>query len=162
MTNKSKQNKKPSRQIADNRKARFDYQIEQTFEAGLVLEGWEVKSLREGHAQLKESYIVVKHGEAWLIGAHFSPFKNASTHKVCDPVRTRKLLLSRKELNKLQASVSREGYTVVALNLHFTRGRVKLDIALAKGKKAHDKRASIKERDWNRQKAQVLNQKRDY
>lgn len=157
MANNSKQNKKPApRQIADNRKARFDYQIEQTFEAGLVLEGWEVKSLREGHAQLKESYVVLKHGEAWLIGAHITPFKNASTHKTCDPVRTRKLLLSRKELNKLQASVSREGYTVVPLNLHFTRGRVKLDVALAKGKKAHDKRASIKERDWSRQKAKIL------
>jgi SsrA-binding protein len=160
MTNKSKQNKKPSRQIADNRKARFDFKIEQAFEAGLVLEGWEVKSLREGHAQLKESYVIIKHGEAWLIGLHITPFKNVSTHKVCDPVRTRKLLLSRKELNKLQASVSREGYTVVPLNLHFTRGRIKLDVALAKGKKEHDKRASIKDRDWNRQKAQILNPKR--
>lgn len=156
MANNSKQNKKTApRLIADNRKARFDYTIEQTFEAGLVLEGWEVKSLREGHAQLKESYVTVKHGEAWLLGAHFSPFSKASTHKTCDPVRTRKLLLSRRELNKLQAGVSRDGYTVVPLNLHFTRGRVKLEIGLAKGKKSHDKRASIKERDWNRQKQRI-------
>ena len=159
MTNNNKQNKTP-RRIADNRKARFDYQIEQTFEAGLVLEGWEVKSLREGHAQLKESYVVIKQGEAWLIGTHITPFKNASTHKVCDPVRTRKVLLSRRELNKLQVSVSREGYTLVPLNLHFTRGRVKLDLALAKGKKDHDKRESLKDRDWSRQKAQIMSAKR--
>lgn len=144
--------------ITVNRKARFDYHVEQTFEAGLVLAGWEVKSLREGHAQLKESYVTIKHGEAWLLGAHITPFKHASTHVNCDPVRTRKLLLSRHELDKLQASTSREGYTIVPLDLHFTRGRIKLAIGLAKGKKVHDKRASIKERDWNRQKARVLSQ----
>ena len=156
MAKNKSQNKGSSRQIADNRKARFDYQLEKTLEAGLVLEGWEVKSLRAGHAQLKESYVVFRHDEAWLIGAHFSPLKTASTHNVLDPVRSRKLLLSRRELNMLQSGVAKDGYTVVPLNLHFTHNRVKLDIALAKGKKTYDKRASIKERDWSRQKANLM------
>lgn len=160
MAKNRSQNKGSSRQIADNRKARFDYQLETTLEAGLVLEGWEVKSLRAGHAQLNESYVLLKHDEAWLIGAHISPLKTAGTHKVLDPVRSRKLLLSRRELDKLAAGVAQDGYTVVPLNLHFTRNRVKLDIALAKGKKTHDKRASIKARDWDRQKASIMKIKR--
>lgn len=153
----SKKDKKPApRIIADNRKSRHDYFIEQKFEAGLSLEGWEVKSLRDGRAQLKESYVVIKHGEAWLIGAHISPLATASTHIKPDPLRSRKLLLNRRELDKLQAAVSRKGYTVVPLNLHWTRNRVKCEIALAKGKAQHDKRDSIKQRDWNREKARLL------
>ena len=156
MAKKKSQNKGSGRQIADNRKARHDYSLEQTFEAGMVLEGWEVKSLRAGHAQLKESYVIFRHGEAWLVGAHFTPLKYASTHTAHDPVRSRKLLLNQRELKRLQSGVAREGYTVVPLNLHFTRNRVKLDVALAKGKKEHDKRASTKARDWDRQKSKLL------
>lgn len=152
----AKKKAQAARIIADNRKSRHDYFFEQKFEAGLVLEGWEVKSLREGRAQLKESYVVLKHGEAWLIGAHISPLQTASTHINPDPVRSRKLLLSRHELDKLQAAVTRKGYTVVPLNLHWTRNRAKLEIALAKGKQQHDKRESNKQRDWQREKARLL------
>ena len=148
-TNKKKA--QAARIIADNRKSRHDYFIEQRFEAGLVLEGWEVKSLRDGRAQLKESYVVLKHGEAWLIGAHISPLQTASTHVNPDPVRSRKLLLHQRELAKLESAVSRKGYTVVPLNLHWTRNRAKLEIALAKGKQQHDKRETSKQRDWQRQ-----------
>ena len=148
--------KTPSRIIADNRKSRHDYFIEKKIEAGLVLEGWEVKSLRENRVQLKESYVVIKKGEAWLIGAHISALNTCSTHITPDPVRSRKLLLHRNELNKLQAAVSQKGYTVVPLNLHWTKNRAKLEIALAKGKQQQDKRQTIKERDWQREKAKVL------
>lgn len=148
-TNKKKA--QAARIITDNRKSRHDYFIEQRFEAGLVLEGWEVKSLRDGRAQLKESYVVLKHGEAWLIGAHISPLNTVSTHITPDPVRSRKLLLHQRELGKLQTAVNRKGYTVVPLNLHWTRNRAKLEIALAKGKQQHDKRESSKQRDWQRQ-----------
>lgn len=141
--------------IADNRKARHDYQIESQFEAGLVLEGWEVKSLRAGRAQLKESYVTVKGGEAWLVGAHISPLATVSTHITADPTRSRKLLLHAKELNKLIGAVQRKGYTLIPLNLHWKRGRVKLEIALAKGKKLYDKRATEKQRDWERQKQRI-------
>ncbi|MDF1654397.1 MAG: SsrA-binding protein SmpB [Coxiellaceae bacterium] len=158
MSKQSKNSKKAKteRIIADNRKARHDFFIEQKFEAGLVLEGWEVKSLRDGRAQLKESYVILKHGEAWLIGAHFSPLKTASTHITPDPIRTRKLLLHERELDKLQAAVSRKGYTVVPVNLHWTRNRVKLEIGLAKGKQQHDKRESSKQADWAREKGRLL------
>lgn len=142
--------------IADNRKARHDYQLEDQFEAGLVLEGWEVKSLRAGRAQLKESYIIIKNAEAWLLGAHISPLGTVSTHKTADPVRTRKLLLHQKELNKLIGAVQRQGYTIVPLNLHWKKGNAKLEIALAKGKKLYDKRETEKRRDWERQKQQLL------
>ncbi|MDF1761281.1 MAG: SsrA-binding protein SmpB [Coxiellaceae bacterium] len=157
----SKQSKKSAkaktdRIIADNRKARHDYFIEQKFEAGLVLEGWEVKSLRDGRAQLKESYVIIKHGEAWLIGAHFSPLKTASTHITPDPIRTRKLLLHERELDKLKSAVERKGYTVVPVNLHWTRNRVKLEIGLAKGKQQHDKRQSSKQADSKREIARAL------
>src|SRR3989338_4750873 len=142
--------------IASNKKARHDYHLETQFEAGLVLEGWEVKSIRAGHVQLKESYVILKSGEAWLIGAHISPLKTASTHITPDPTRSRKLLLNRCEINKLISAREREGYTIVPLDLHWFKNRVKLNIAIAKGKKAHDKRASTKERDWNREKQRVL------
>ncbi len=142
--------------IADNRKARHDYFIEDDFEAGLALEGWEVKSMRAGRLQLKESYVVIKNGEAWLIGAHITPLPTASTHIHPDPTRTRKLLLHRAELDKLIGAVERKGYALVPLNMHWSRGRAKLKIGLAKGKKQHDKRAVEKERDWQREKQRVL------
>jgi SsrA-binding protein len=141
--------------IAENRKARHDYHIEEQFEAGLVLEGWEVKSLRAGRAQLKESYVIIKRGEAWLVGAHISPLPTASTHITPDPVRSRKLLLHQRELNKLIGAVQRKGYTLVPLNLHWKKGNAKLEIALAKGKKLYDKRETEKRRDWERRKQQI-------
>jgi SsrA-binding protein len=144
------------KQIAANKKARHDYFIEDTFEAGIALEGWEVKSLRDGRAQLTESYVNIKDGEAWLFGAHISPLNTASTHIRTDATRTRKLLLHRNELDRLIGAVDRKGYTLVPLNLHWSRGRVKVDIGLAKGKKQHDKRATQKDRDWQRQKARIL------
>ncbi len=142
--------------IAENRKARHDYFIEDRYEAGLALEGWEVKSLRAGRAQLKESYVFVRDGEAWLFGAHFSPLTSASTHVHPDPTRTRKLLLHRHQLDHLVGAVERRGYTVVPLTLYWKSGRAKLEIGLAKGKKQHDKRATDKERDWAREKARLL------
>ncbi len=142
--------------IARNRKARHDYFVEETFEAGLALEGWEVKSLRAGRAQLTESYVHIRGGEAWLLGAHMAPLTTASTHVHADPTRTRKLLLHRRELDRLVGAVERKGYTLVPLNLHWSKGRVKLDIGLAKGKKQHDKRAARKDRDWKRQQARIL------
>ncbi len=152
-----KNSKKPaSKLIAVNRRARHDYFVESTFEAGLVLEGWEVKSLRAGNAQLTEAYVNVKKGEAWLTGAHFAPLKTASTHVSPNPTRARKLLLHRLELDRLIGQVERKGLTLVPLDLHWSKGRAKLDIGLAKGKKQHDKRASNKERDWQRQKARIL------
>ncbi|HET6628585.1 MAG TPA: SsrA-binding protein SmpB [Woeseiaceae bacterium] len=153
---KPSDNKKPSSTIAVNKKARHDYFIEDTFEAGLALEGWEVKSLRAGRAQLTESYVHVRDGEAWLLGAHVTPLNTASTHIHPDPTRTRKLLLHRHELDRLVGAVERKGYTLVPLNLHWSRGRAKLEVGLAKGKKQHDKRATTKERDWQRQKARIL------
>jgi SsrA-binding protein len=141
--------------LAENRKARHDYHIEDQFEAGLVLDGWEVKSLRAGRAQLKESYVIIKNGEAWLVGAHISPLATVSTHITPDPVRSRKLLLHQRELNKLIGAVQRKGYTIVPLNLHWKKGRAKLEIALAKGKKLYDKRETEKRRDWERQKQRL-------
>ncbi len=151
--------KKNESTIAVNKKARHDYFIEQTFECGLVLEGWEVKSLRAGRAQITETYVHLKNGEAWLIGAHFSPLNTASTHVNPDPTRTRKLLLNRVELDRMVGAVERKGYTLVALSLYWRKGRAKLEIGLAKGKKQHDKRASDKDRDWQRQKARILKAK---
>jgi SsrA-binding protein len=142
--------------IAVNRRARHDYFIEDSFEAGLALEGWEVKSLRAGSAQLTEAYVHVKKNEAWLVGAHFAPLKTVSTHIHADPTRARKLLLHRQELDRLTGQVERKGFTLVPLDLHWSKGRAKLNIGLAKGKKQHDKRASKKERDWERQKARIL------
>ena len=146
------------RVIAVNRKARHDYFIEDHFEAGLVLQGWEAKSLRAGRVQLTEGYVQIRNGEAWLIGAHFSPLNTASTHIKADPTRSRKLLLSRQQLDRLIGNVERKGYALVPLDLHWTKGRAKLEVGLAKGKKQHDKRATSKERDWQRQKARILKQ----
>lgn len=145
--------------IAVNRKARHDYFVEQTFEAGLVLEGWEVKSLRAGHAQLSESYVILREGAGWLLNCHITPLKTASTHIHPEAVRTRKLLLHQEELNKLYGSVERKGYTLIPLMMYWKRNRAKLQIGLAKGKKDHDKRASIKEKDWQREKARLTRNK---
>lgn len=145
--------------IAINRRARHDYFIEQTYEAGLVLEGWEVKSLRDGRAQLAESYILLKHSEAWLFGCHITPLNTASTHIHPDPIRTRKLLLNHSEINKLVGGVERKGYTLIPLRLYWKHGRAKIEIALAKGKKEYDKRATIKEQDWQREKERILRKK---
>lgn len=142
--------------IADNRKARHDYHIEDDFEAGLCLEGWEVKSLRAGNANLAESYAFVKNGEAWLTGCHISPLLTASTHIHPDPRRTRKLLLNRIELDRMTGAIERKGYTLVPLQLYWKRGRAKLKLGLAKGKKQHDKRADAKDRDWKMQQARIL------
>jgi SsrA-binding protein len=146
----------PERPIAENRRARFDYFIEERLEAGLVLEGWEVKSMRAGKAQIAEGYVYLKDGEAFLFGALITPLNTTSTHVTADPKRTRKLLLSRAELARLVGSVERKGYTLVPLDLHWKNGRAKLEIGLAKGKKQHDKRATEKERDWQRDKARLL------
>ncbi len=142
--------------IVDNRKAYHDYFIEEKFEAGLALEGWEVKAVRAGRAQIKEAYVVVKSGEIVLIGAHITPLSSASTHVVADPTRTRKLLLHRREINRLVGQVERAGYTLVPLNLHYSKGRIKLDVGLAKGKKQYDKRATVKEREWNREQQRLM------
>ena len=138
--------------IADNRRARYDYLLEERFEAGIVLNGWEVKSLRAGKLQLSESHVIIKDNAAWLLNANIAPLQTASTHVIANPVRTRKLLLHIKELNKLIGAVQRKGYTIVPLNMHWHNGRAKLAIALAKGKKLHDKRQVEKNRDWQRQK----------
>ena len=143
--------------ICQNKRARFEYTIENKFEAGLVLTGWEVKSLRDGRAQLVESYVDFKNGEAWLLGAHITPLKTACTHVVADPLRPRKLLMHSAELSRLATAVEAKGQTCVALSLYWKQGKIKCEIGLAKGKKLHDKRATEKERDWNREKARVLN-----
>ena len=142
--------------IVENKKAYHDYFVEEKFEAGLALEGWEVKAIRAGRAQLKEAYVVVKGGEIVLLGAHVTPLPTASTHIKPDPTRTRKLLLHRSEINRLVGKVERAGYTLAPLNLHYKAGRIKLEIGLAKGKKQHDKRESIKEREWNREQQRLL------
>lgn len=149
---------KPNRVIAENRKARHDYFIEEQLEAGLALEGWEVKSLREGRANLAEGYAVIRDNEAWLIGVNISPMPSASTHVTAEPVRSRKLLVHRRELDRLIGAVDREGYTLVPLSLYWKNGRAKLALGLAKGKKQHDKRASIKSRDWERQRQRLVRQ----
>ena len=148
--------KKSKSTIAVNKKARHDYFIEKNFECGIVLEGWEVKSLRAGRAQITETYVFLKNGEAYVTGAHITPLNTASTHVHPDPTRTRKLLLNRKELDQMVVAVDRKGYTLVALSLYWSKGRAKLDVGLAKGKKQHDKRASDKDRDWQRQQARIL------
>jgi SsrA-binding protein len=141
--------------IADNKKAFHDYFIEEKFEAGLVLEGWEVKAIRAGRVQLKEAYVVVKNGTVYLIGCHISPLLAASTHILPDPTRSRKLLLHAAEIDKLIGKTERAGFTLVPLNMHFSKGRIKLDIGLAKGKKQHDKRATEKDREWEREKQRI-------
>ena len=150
--------KPPDNLIADNRKARFDYTIEQQFEAGIVLQGWEVKSLRAGRAQLKESYVTIHRGELFLVGVHLSPLQTTSTHVLADPLRQRKLLLHKREISRLIGLVERQGYTLVALRLYWLNGRAKAKIALAKGKKQHDKRQTIKQRQWERDRHRLLKQ----
>lgn len=144
------------RDIAVNRKARHDYHLEETFEAGLVLLGWEVKSLRAGKCNLAESYVMLKDGEAWLFGCRIEPLTTASTHIVPEPLRNRKLLLQRRQLSQIFAGVQRDGYTCIPVSMYWDRGRAKLEIALAKGKQNFDKRATEKERDWSRQKQRLL------
>jgi SsrA-binding protein len=145
--------------IVENRKARHDYSIEERFEAGIVLEGWEVKAIRAGRAQLAEAYVIVRGAELFLIGAHITPLPEASTHIKPDAVRTRKLLMHAGEIAKLIGKVERAGYTLVPLDLHYVRGRVKLQIGLAKGKRQYDKRATEKEREWQRDKQRLLKQR---
>lgn len=152
-----KQGKQSSeRTIAVNRKARFDYFIEEDFEAGLELQGWEVKSLRAGKAQLTEAYVVLRDNQAWLLGAHITPLVSASTHIEPDPTRTRRLLLHRREIDRLAGLVERRGYTLVPLELYWNKGRAKLLVGLARGKKQYDKRAAEKERDWQIERARAL------
>lgn len=155
MAGKKKKGPAPSA-IAQNKKARHDYHIDERFEAGLALEGWEVKSLRAGKAQLRDAYVLLKDNEAFLFGALITPLPSASTHVNPDPQRTRKLLLHRKEIDHLRGAVERKGMTAVALALYWKRGRAKVEIGLARGKKQHDKRAAAKERDWQREKARML------
>ncbi|HEX3847127.1 MAG TPA: SsrA-binding protein SmpB [Steroidobacteraceae bacterium] len=146
--------------IAVNRKARFDYFIEERFEAGISLMGWEVKSMRAGKAQIAEAYVFLKGGEAFLFGAHLSPLNSASTHVDTDPTRTRKLLLNRRQLDHMVGAVERRGYTLVPLELYWKDGRAKLEVGLAKGKKQHDKRATEKDRDWQRDKSRIMKESR--
>ena len=142
--------------IIDNKKAFHDYFIEERFEAGMVLEGWEVKAIRAGRAQIKEAYVVLQHNEPVVVGMHISALPTASTHVKADPTRTRKLLLNADEVSKLIGKVEQRGYTLVPLDLHYTRGRVKMAVGLAKGKKQHDKRDTEKERDWQREQQRLL------
>jgi len=146
--------------IVDNKKAFHDYFIEERYEAGMVLHGWEVKAIRAGRVQLKEAYVIVRQGEVFLFGAHISPLPTASTHVSPDPVRTRKLLLNAEEIKKLIGKVERAGYTLVPINMHYAKGRIKCEIGLAKGKKQHDKRDSEKQRDWQREQQSILKQNR--
>ncbi|ARB92557.1 trans-translation protein [Legionella sainthelensi] len=152
MTNK----KQSDSTIVFNRKASFDYFIEEQYEAGLVLEGWEVKSLRAGKINLSDSHVIIKNSEAFLLGAQIQPLITASTHTIPDPIRTRKLLLNRKELNQLIGSVERQGYTIVPLSLYWKKNKIKIKIALAKGKKEHDKRDTIKDREWQRDRSRIM------
>lgn len=142
--------------IALNRRARHDFFIDERYEAGLVLKGWEVKSLRAGRLQLAEGYVILKNDEAWLFGSHITPLNSASTHVVADPTRSRKLLLNRREIDHLVGRVERKGYTLVPLAMYWKKGRAKLEIGLARGKKEHDKRASEKDKDWQREKTRAL------
>lgn len=147
---------KQQNSIAQNRKARFDYFIEEKLEAGVVLNGWEVKSIRAGKAQVTDSFVILRDGEAWLLGSHIAPLNTVSTHVVPEPKRMRKLLMNRREIDRMTGLVERKGYTLVALELYWSKNRVKLAVGLAKGKKQHDKRATEKERDWQRDKARLL------
>jgi len=152
----AKKSKTPENNIAQNKRARFDFQIEEKFEAGLSLQGWEVKSLRAGKGQITDCYVFLKNGEAWLLNAQIQPINTISTHFVVEPNRQRKLLLNRREITKLEVATEQKGHTVVALALYWKGHMVKCQIAIASGKKQHDKRQSEKERDWNRQKQRVM------
>ena len=153
---KKKANAPTSNTIALNKKAKHEYHIEERFEAGLALLGWEVKSLRAGKAQLVDAYVLLKDGEAWLLGSHITPLNTASTHVIADPTRTRKLLLHAKEIAKIVGQVNQAGYTCIPLALYWKKNKVKCEIALASGKKEHDKRATLKERDWGRDKSRIM------
>jgi len=146
--------------IADNRRARHDYFIDERYEAGMALQGWEVKALRAGRLQLQEAYVLLKDGEAWLFGAHVSPLLTASTHVLPDPTRSRKLLLHRRQIDALIGAVERKGYTLIPLAAYWTAGKAKIEIGLARGKKQHDKRADERDRDWQREKARVMKRRR--
>ena len=145
--------------IVQNRKALFDYTIEERFEAGLALEGWEVKAIRAGQVQLKEAYVIVRNGEIFLLNAHITPLQTASTHVKPEPTRTRKLLLNAAEIRKLIGKVERSGYTLVPLDLHFSKGRIKLAIALARGKRQFEKRDATREKDWKREQSRLMKQR---
>ena len=145
--------------IVFNKKAGFDYFIETQYEAGLVLEGWEVKSLRAGKINLTDAHVIIKYGEAYLLGAQIQPLQTASAHIIADPIRTRKLLLNRKELNSLIGGIERQGYTVVPLSLYWKKNKIKIKIALAKGKKEHDKRDTVKDREWQRDRSRIMKNK---
>lgn len=157
----SKKNNDSSRGgvIAVNKRARFDYHVDERLEAGIALEGWEVKSLRDGRIQFGESYALIKNGEAFLFGAQITPLISASTHVVADKMRNRKLLLHKAELNRLIGAVERKGYTVIPLSLYWKGNRVKVELGLAKGKKEHDKRDTEKERDWQRDKGRIMRER---
>ncbi|MBK8522667.1 MAG: SsrA-binding protein SmpB [Betaproteobacteria bacterium] len=142
--------------ISTNKKAFHDYFVEEKYEAGIVLEGWEVKAIRAGRVQIKEAYVIIKGGELWVLGMHITPLTEASTHVSPDPTRTRKLLLHEREISKLIGKVERAGYTLVPVDLHYTRGRVKVEIGLSKGKKQHDKRDVEQEKDWKREQGRLL------
>lgn len=152
----TKKKKDNSNTIALNKKARHDYFIEDRFEAGIVLQGWEVKSLRAGNVQIRDNYVLLKDGEAFLLGTLITPLPTASTHFTPDPQRTRKLLLHKKEIARLTGAVERKGYTLVVIAMYWKNSRAKVEIGLAKGKQSHDKRESLKERDWQRQKQRIL------
>ena len=142
--------------IVQNRKAQHDYSIEERYEAGIVLEGWEVKSIRANQTQLSEAYVIVRNGELYLLNAHMSPLPTTSTHVKADPTRTRKLLLHAAEIRKLIGKVERAGYSLVPLNMHFNKGRIKLEVGLAKGKRQFEKRASEADKDWKREQSRLL------
>lgn len=148
--------KQDSNSIVYNKKARFDYYLEEELETGLILQGWEVKSLRAGRINLSDAHVIIKHGEAFLLGAQIQPLPTASAHSLPDALRTRKLLLHRRELSKLIGSVERQGYTIIPLSLQWKKNHIKMTIALAKGKKTYDKREAVKERDWQRDKARIM------
>lgn len=152
----SKKPNKPDNSIARNKRARFEYHIEENLEAGIALLGWEVKALRQGRVSFGECYVLLKDGEAFLFGAHISPLPSASSHVTADPTRTRKLLLHRREIDRLTGAVERKGMALVPLSMYWKAGKVKVDIGLAKGKKLHDKRATQKDRDWERSKQRIL------
>lgn len=148
--------KQDSATIVTNKKARFEYFIEDEFEAGLVLQGWEIKSLRAGKVNLSDAHVIMKHGEAFLLGAQIQPMPTAATHTLPDSIRTRKLLLNRRELNRLIGSVERQGYTLIPMSLYWKRNNVKMRVALAKGKKNHDKRETVKDREWARAHSRIV------
>jgi SsrA-binding protein len=152
----AKKSDRQSNTIALNKKARFDYFIEEKVEAGLALQGWEVKSMRDGKAQLVDAYVILRKGEAWLLGSNVTPLIAASTHVVAEPTRIRKLLMNRREIDRLGGLVERKGYTLVALELYWSKNHVKLAVGLAKGKKQHDKRSTEKDRDWERDKGRAM------